>query len=278
MDTQQYVLANYRFREPPMYDRYWGLERQPLARELDRQLLEASPVHSEALARLDFLRDSQLPLGLVIGPSGSGKSSVLREFARRAERSGAVTITVAAVGSDESFVLDQLARGLSLANSDQAWQTWRSIDDRLAELRLEGQTAIVLLDDLDRASSSGQAVVARLLALAPAPLPLVASARAETASRISREIVDQAALRIELAPWTESETAEYLSRSLVTPGRKEPVFNASAAQQLFALSGGAPRKVRQLAELALVAGASQELSEIDAQTVWAVHEELSVAR
>lgn len=261
-----------------MYDRYWGLPRKPFTRELDAQTLEASPAHSEALARLDFLRENQLPLGLVVGSAGSGKSSVLIEFERRAARYGALVASVAATGADEHGLLNQLALGFHTTCSHETWQTWRGIDDRLAELPLEGQSVVILLDDLDRAGTGGQAVVERLLGLSTAPLTLVASARAETASRISRNILDRAALRIELAPWTEAETADYLSRSFAAPGRKEPVFNDAAAQQLFVLSGGAPRKVRQLARLALVAGASQELSQIDEQTVFAVHEELSVAR
>lgn len=261
-----------------MYDRYWGLSQMPFTRELDAQTLEASAVHSEALARLDFLRENQLPLGLVVGSAGSGKSSVLIEFERRAARCGTLVVNIAATGADEHSLLNQLALSFHTTSNQETWQTWRGIDDRLEELRLEGQAAIILLDDLDRAGTGGQAVVERLLGLSTAPLTLVASARAETASRISRNILDRASLRIELAPWTEAETAEYLSRSLAAPGRKEPVFNAAAAQQLFALSGGAPRKVRQLARLALVAGASQELPQIDEQTVFAVHEELSVAR
>jgi hypothetical protein len=44
------------------------------------------------------------------------------------------------------------------------------------------------------------------------------------------------------------------------------------------MSGGAPRKVNQLAQLALLAGASQKLIQIDEATIEAVQEELSAAR
>jgi type II secretory pathway predicted ATPase ExeA len=261
-----------------MYERYWGLERQPFTRDLDAETLEASAAHREALARLDFLRASQLPLGLLVGPPGSGKSSVLAEFARRAERAGALAVTIAATAADESLLLSELVIGLGAQSSEETWQRWSALEQRLAELSLDGLRSTVLIDDLDRATTKGQAVVERLLSLSAASLTLVASARAETVNLISREIADQAALRIELVPWTATETSEYLSRSLQSSARKEPVFSTAAAKQLFALSGGAPRKVRQLAQLSLVAGASQELPHIDEQTVWAVHEELSVAR
>ena len=79
-----------------MYDRYWGLQRPVFAPGTSSEGLDASPSHREALARIDFLRESQLPMGLVVGPAGSGKTSVLAEFARRAERTGNVTATVSA--------------------------------------------------------------------------------------------------------------------------------------------------------------------------------------
>ena len=46
---------------------------------------------------------------------------------------------------------------------------------------------------------------------------------------------------------------------------------------LHELTDGVPRRVRQLAELALLAGAGQELELIHEDTVNAVNDELSVA-
>ena len=175
-------------------------------------------------------------------------------------------------------VLGQLAESLFIPESSLTWQTWRLIAQRLAELRLEGLCGVVLVDDLDRAAAGGLVVVERLLSLAFAPVTVVASARPETVKRIGTDILSYTALCIDLAPWNAAETEEFLARSLTSPQRQQPIFDRAAAQRLFALSGGAPRKVRQLAELALIAGASQELAQIDEQTISAVYDELSVVR
>lgn len=261
-----------------MYDRYWGLERRPFAKTVDGEQFEASPPHAEALARLEFLRESRLPLALIIGPSGCGKTAVLREFSSRAERAGCAAIFVKVTAADEQAILAQLADGLCLADANGTWQTWRLIAERFAELRLEGRSGVVLFDDLDRAGPGALSVVERLLGLLDAPLTMVGAARPETAARIGTSILNHAALRIDLALWDEAETAEFLQRSLARRQGQQPIFDAAGAAQLFALSGGVPRKVRQLAELALVAGASQELAQIDQQTVSAVYDELSLVR
>jgi type II secretory pathway predicted ATPase ExeA len=261
-----------------MYQNYWGLQKPLFTPGAARESLAASPVHAEALARLDFLRDSRCPFGLLLGPAGSGKSTVLAEFAERAERSGAVVAITTAAVADEQALLAPLTSGLLAGGEGGGVQLWRRIVDRLEELKLEGLSALVLLDDLDRASLKIQSLVERLLSLAGAPLVIVATARAETAGRISPRILEQAALRIDLNPWNESETSDYLASSLTRAGRVQPAFDAAATRRLFELSGGAPRKVNQLAQLALVAGAGQKLVQVDEATIEAVEEELSMAR
>ena len=51
-----------------------------------------------------------------------------------------------------------------------------------------------------------------------------------------------------------------------------------AVARLHELSGGIPRRITQLADLSLVAGAGEQLAEIDADVVEAVYHELGVVR
>jgi general secretion pathway protein A len=56
----------------------------------------------------------------------------------------------------------------------------------------------------------------------------------------------------------------------------EVVFTADAISRLHTLSGGVPRRLNQLADLALVAAAAGGQRQIDTATVDGVHHELSV--
>jgi type II secretory pathway predicted ATPase ExeA len=261
-----------------MYKAYWGLQRSPFGSETARAALVASPVQAEALARLDFLLSSKSRFGLLLGPAGSGKSAVLAEFARNAERSGALASVLSAGTAEEQHLLIPLALGLQVAAARDGWQLWQSITDRLQELKLDGLPALVLFDDLDRAAASALLLVERLLAIPDSPLTIVAAARPDKVQRLGARIVEQADLRIDLTPWSETEAREYLLDSLARAGRHMPAFDLAATRRLFELSGGAPRRLNQLAHLALVAGAGQKLNQIDAGTIEAVQEELSLAR
>ena len=263
-----------------MYLAYWGLAHSPFAALASRKLVDRHPQCAEALARLDFLVEHRSRLGLLAGPAGSGKSLVLGEFARRQQAAGAAVAIVSAAGISAGELLAEVATGWGVNphDSDDTARLWRATTDRLAELRLEQVPAVLAVDDLDSAQAEATALVLRLLNVPDAELTVVAAACDETATRIGTRLLDQAELRIELAMWTIEETRDYLKSSLTAAGRLQPAFAERAVQRLFQLSGGAPRRVGQLAQLALVAGAGQNLSQIDEQTVLAVHEELSAAR
>src|SRR5262245_22347825 len=229
-----------------MYESYWGLSRSPFTSPTARQFLVGSAVHGEALARLEFLRESRSPLGLLVGPSGSGKSAVLAESFQRATRAGALTGLIATAAADEAQVLPVLASALHVDTGGDLSATWRGVAERLAELRFDNLTALLLLDDLDRATAGTLALVERLLALPDVPLTLVAAALPTSLGRLGFRLLEQSVLRIELTPWSEEESREYLDRSLTAAGRLQPAFDGAATRRLFELSGGAPRRLNQL--------------------------------
>jgi type II secretory pathway predicted ATPase ExeA len=263
-----------------MYQAYWGLSQSPFAPAACRGLLEQQPLAGEALARLDFLVEHKSRFGLLVGPPGSGKSLVLAEFARRQRAAGAAVAFVDATGLAAGELLGELATAWGCDPSSDLAPAglWRLTTDRLAQLRLEQVHAVLALDDLDQAAREGQTVVQRLLHVPDVELTVVAAAADDAVPRLQPRLVDQAELRIELSLWTADDTREYLRASLEAAGREHSVFSDHAVERLVQLSGGAPRRVGQLAQLALIAGAGQNLTQIDEQTVLAVHDELCAAR
>jgi general secretion pathway protein A len=260
-----------------MYEKYWGLAQSPFS---GGQTITHSSIHEEAAARLDFLAENRSRLGLVLGPSGSGKSLLLGQFVRRQRRSGAAAAFLSAHGTNyREFLLELASQWNTGASetSDNAW-LWLRVSDRLANLGLERVPAILAVDDLDAAPPDLAGLVYRLASLSDVPLTIVASAQETSTKRLGSRLLNLAELRIDLPLWNEEETREYLRSTLAAAGRSQPAFEDRAVHRLFELSAGAPRKVNHLAQLALVAGAAQKLTQIDEQTVLAVHEELSATR
>ena len=110
-----------------MYQNYWGLQRSIFDSATAREALAQSPVHIEALARLEFLLESHSPCGLLLGPAGSGKTTVLAQFAEQACRGGALPALINCAGHDD-FILARLATGLHVIAAHERrhlWQAWR---------------------------------------------------------------------------------------------------------------------------------------------------------
>jgi type II secretory pathway predicted ATPase ExeA len=262
-----------------MYQAHWGLQESPFRGRLDPKFFYQSPTHEEALARLHFLSDQQRRLGLLVGPAGSGKSMLLEVFAQQLQRTGRPVAKLSLLGVEPAEMLWLLAAGwgLSLNPTQSLAALWRAVTDRLTEFRYQRLAAMALLDDADQADPQVLQHVTRLARFDPSPetrLTLVLAGHNERIAKLGeplRELVD---LRIEVEPWEAADTKEFLDERLAQAGGRSPVFADEAVARLHELSHGIPRRVSRLADLALLAGAGQDLQQIDAGVVEEVYQEL----
>jgi general secretion pathway protein A len=264
-----------------MYRSHWGLRESPYRDGHHARYFYKSPVQDEALARLHFLIEHHRRVGLLLGESGSGKSLLLEVFGRRLRQRGAQVARIDMLAIDARELLWQTATqwGVALPARDGLFDLWRAVSDRLIENRLQQVDCALLLDNADEAVGDVKTHIARLAQCdvsADSRLTVVLAARPERIQSLGSRLIDLAALRIDLEPWDESDTVGYLTTLLAQAGRTTSAFDVTAMSRLHALSRGIPRRVSQLADLALLAGAGQQLERIDSETVESVYRELAV--
>ncbi len=264
-----------------MYQAHWGLRTSPFRGCVDAALFHQSPTHEEALARLDFLVAEHRRLGLLVGPPGSGKSMLLEVFAAHCRRQGWPVALVSMLDVEPTEMLWLLASqwGLSVEPASTAASLWRAVGDLLIASRYQQLETVVLADDVDQADPAVLQHLARLARFDPSAesrLTVVLAGRNEAMSRLGEPLVGLAELQITVEPWQRADTKDYLTTMLALAGRQSPVFTEPAIDRLQAITGGTPRRVSQLAELALVAGAGANLAQIDAEVVESAYQELGV--
>jgi general secretion pathway protein A len=250
-----------------------------------------TPAFEEALARLHYLVDARRRLGLLLGSAGSGKTVVLETFARELARRPLRVARVPLCGLESREFLWAVAAelGLGPGRNDGVFELSRLLTDHLIENRYQHTSTVLLLDDADEAGDAagrGKGCGAQVLAqvarlaevdLSPRPgLTIVLAARPERTGRLGGRILELAELKIELDPWSEGETQKYLSQRVPEHAGSPPSFAPQAASRLHALAHGVPRRISQLANLALVAAAGQGLDSVDPDLVEGVYRELGL--
>jgi general secretion pathway protein A len=264
-----------------MYQAHWGLQESPFRGDLDPKSFYASPTHEEALARLNFLVEQHHRVGLLVGPAGSGKSLLFEVLAQQLRRRGHSVAKLSLLDVEAGEMLWLLANqwGLTVAWPHSTAVLWRALTGRLIENRYQQLHTVVLLDDVDQANAAVLQHVNRLARFEPSPemrLTIVLSGRNEGMAKLGESLLGLAELRIDLEPWQRDDTQQYVQTLLSQAGRQEPVFAQRAVDRLHELAHGIPRRVSQLADLALLAGAGQNLDQIDAGVVEEVYQELGV--
>jgi general secretion pathway protein A len=264
-----------------MYQAYWGLGESPFRGHFDPRLFHQGPTQDEALARLHFLVDEHRTLGLLLGESGSGKSQLLDVLARqlgRVEREVAL-LNVAAIDLREFLWLLAGPLNLEAVASASQFSLGRAVADHITANRYQQIATILLLDDADscRPDVLDQIMrFAQLDVMCDARLTIVLAARPQRLNRLGNRLLELADLRIDLEGWEADDTAAFVKRALAAAGRSTPVFSDEALLRLHELAEGIPRRVKQLADLALLAGAGGNLVQIEADTIDAVFRELGV--
>lgn len=264
-----------------MYQSHWGLREMPFRNRLDPRQFFESATHEEGLARLHFLLDQRRRLGVLLGGAGSGKSLLLEVFASQVRQKGYPVVYASLLGLEPTEFLSQLAVQFACNPSrDCSLPTlWQMVLDRISEYRYQQTPTVVLLDDADRAAQAVVLQVTRLAQYDLSPdslLTIVLTGRQERVGRLGESLLELVELRVDLETWQPNDTEAYVQSSLARAGCKEPAFDSSAVARLHDLAHGIPRRVNQLADLALLAGAGRGLRKIDANTIESVYQELGV--
>ncbi len=256
------------------YWRYWQLSSAPFT---GSALFRGASVE-EALARIEFLVSNRRSVGSLTGVSGVGKTAILQYCAANPPIGNDIPnlemFRASLLGISPGELLCNLAVRLSgQRRIDDTQAAWKSICDYFQAARREGTQTVLLIDDTESATTAVETDLTRLLAM-NFPLTVVFAVETQMASAVSRGIMDRCELQIELTPWDLTQSAEFLAWTSISLGRLTPIFTDEAVERIQELSHGIARRIVQLADLSLVAGAVAQADCVDIDCIEQVAWEL----
>ncbi|WNZ78894.1 AAA family ATPase [Pseudomonas sp. P105] len=194
-------------------------------------------------------RYSQLLL-VVTGPQGSGKTLLRQALVASTNKQSVQSVVVSARGAGDAVgVLRQVAQALNVAQAEVG-----AILDQIVQLALTGQEVYLLVDDAEQLDESALEALLALAAGAPEGRPHVfLFGESSLIADLEQLNLEQERFHvIELAPYTEEETREYLAQRLEGAGRGIELFTADQISEIHESSDGWPGNINQVARDALI--------------------------
>lgn len=251
-----------------MFLDHFHLTAHPFCERPDRDQLLRDERMGQGLARLDYLA-AQGTLGLLVGTTGVGKSSLLRLWIEslsphqyqpvylhltHVETSALLRLIVTALGQTPRLGKDRLF--LQILDPTHRERTPVLIIDEAHLLPPDALTDLRLL------VSSG---------LHAAPFKMVLSGQEPLREHLNRashaDLANRIAVRYHLHPFSQDQTVAYLDFRLRTAGAPDKLFVAEAKRLIHHYAGGVPRQVNNLATACLLNAASHGLAQIDEDLV-----------
>ena len=270
-----------------MYENYWGLHANPFESHCGPTFFYESETHQASLLKLRYLVENHKGAGLLVGGVGSGKSFVAQMLAHQLpekyqpivhlvfpQMPPAELLAYLAVelGADESAI-GQGTSGLD--------RTVRQLQQLFMHYTQRGQHPLIIIDEADLIADQQVFEALRLLLnfqqQKQVEFTLLFSGQCDLIPRLGRmgQLEERLAVKCLLRSLTREETAGYVAHRLQAAGARQPVFEDGALDSLFELSGGLPRRVNRLCDLALLVGFADETRQISAEQIHAVAEELT---
>lgn len=261
------------------YWQYWKLNSAPFALNGRSRAFFRGQSVEEALARIEFICSEKHSLATLIGSSGIGKSCLLQYLNSHPLRSSGTGLSriccLSMIGLAGGELVFELARRLSGRRMQSVTEAWSNLSDSFSTGGRAGLKTLLLLDDVESCGADAENDLIRVVrAACDSEVSVVLAIEAHLASTVSPWLIERSDLQIELPLWEVDQVRSFLQFSLGQCGRYTPAFTDAAVSRLHELSRGTVRRLVQLADLSLVAGAVSQAERVDEGIVTHVANEL----
>lgn len=249
-----------------MYESYFGFLEKPFNVTPDAHFLFPSAQHEGAINTLYYGVTEQKGFLLLTGEVGTGKTTILRAMLNR-------------LGDnvETSLIINPLLSTVELLktiNKDFGCETsGDTVKDQLDVLNIfllennrKGRNAVVIIDEAQNLSMEALEMTRLLSNLETSThklIQIILAGQPELQDKLAdkslRQLVQRIQIFCNLRPLDSPQTENYIQHRITRAGNNPQVaFERSAIREVHKVSGGIPRMINTLCDLALLAAFSRE--------------------
>ncbi len=257
-----------------MYTEHFSLTKKPFSLAPDPSFLYLSPKHKKALTILQYGLMSQAGFTVVTGAIGAGKTTLIAHLLNNFEEDcavGLITNTHSSLGDLLGWVL--AAFDIKVDTEDRV-QRYQLLVDFFKQQFKSQRRSVLIVDEaqnLDLQTLEELRLLSNINVGSETMLQLVLVGQPELVEKLkSPELVQFAhriAIEFHLTPLNYEQTHQYIYHRLKVAGGNSALFTKTARAAVFYFTGGVPRLINNICDLAMVYAFSEDEKKVELQTV-----------
>lgn len=265
-----------------MYEKYWGLSEKPFENTADPRFLYYSGQHEEALTRLNYAVGEGKGAALLTGIFGCGKTVIARALIEGLSRAKFEVAFVINPQLSHIELLREIVYDLGIKENLPTLKTdiLHLLDERLHHNVDDGKNTVVIIDEAHLIEDKLIFEELRLLLNFQYKnkflLTLILLGQPELKEKVNniKQLQQRIAIKYHLSGLNEAETASYISHRLKVAGCAKNIFMDDSTKLICDESGGIPRRINQICDMALLTGFGRRQETVDKTIIKEVVEDL----
>ncbi len=257
-----------------MYEEFFHFKERPFTLAPDPSFLYLGKSHSRALDILEYGIASDAGITVISGEVGTGKTTIVRKLLDQLDENltiGMITNTQKSFGDLIKWVL--LSYEIETEETDHI-KLYQKFVEFITKEHRAGRRVILIIDEAQNLGMDALEDIRMLTNInvdKTLVLQLILVGQPELVELLRKQELRQFAQRVSadyfLEPLTFGETERYIKHRISVVGGDDNLFRQTAFATVYYHSGGIPRVINTICDMALVYGFADEAPRISKEIV-----------